>query len=779
MKQLLITICALFTISISVNASKVEKTYHFKSPIVKQVGGYQVFELANTMPTAFVGHPVLPYCQVKLMLPPGEVALEVDIVFSDEVTVSGMFSIYPQQQVQPLSKENSGIFKKDFAVYNQDAFIPENSKDHLVTSFLNGRSIALTSFTPARYNPVTGQLKYYSSARVIVTTAPDSRAEQALENFTASNVEVLNFTDNNEMDAEYSSKRQPLTDSYDYLIITTQAFANSFTSLQNNYLKEGITSAVVTIETINTTMTGIDTPEKIRNYIIQEYQTHGIQYVLLGGDTELVPHRGFYCYVESGDGYTDYDIPSDLYYSALDGSWNTNNDDKWGEPGEDDLLPDVAVARMPFSNSAELSIMLNKSYKYQFEPVPGEFRDVLMAGEHLWSDPETHGSDYLELLKGERSDNGYTTNGIPTEYNFDYLYDEDIYWGMSELLNQINLGRPMINHVGHSNTTYAMMMSNSDIIDDNFTEVNGVTHNFSIVYTHGCYCGAFDADDCIAEKMVSINNFAVAFIGNSRYGWFNEGQTEGPSAHLHREYMDALFNDNQNRIGRAHMESKIATAPWVTAPGQWEPGAIRWCFYDCNVLGDPALAVFTDNSISINTVYPATILTGVSSMNISVTSSDLPVQNLTCVLIKDGAIVGESVTDILGQAVISYDVAVQNLGQAQLTISGFNCTPVSYPVTFIDYTGLPNFASDEVKMNISPNPADDVIKIESNLTPMSNYSIEVTNSVGKTVLTSAGYTAGSDGVIQQIVDVSTLKAGYYLCILRSGEKSFSKAFIVY
>jgi hypothetical protein len=151
--------------------------------------------------------------------------------------------------------------------------------------------------------------------------------------------------------------------------------------------------------------------------------------------------------------------------------------------------------------------------------------------------------------------------------------------------------------------------------------------------------------------------------------------------------MDALYSDSLNRIGRAHMESKIATASWVTAPGQWEPGALRWCFYDCNVLGDPALAVFTDNPIPINTTFPATVLIGSSAMNVSVASAGLPAPGLTCVAMKDGVVIGKSVTNASGQAVIDFQVMVQDPGDAQLIVSGYNCTPVSYNFAFLPVSG--------------------------------------------------------------------------------------------
>lgn len=687
MKKFLIIPALIISLSLSAIAGIVKHTYHFGNPTVSKSGEYQMVNLDNTMLTALPGQPVLPYRQVNLMLPPGESATGIEIIFEDETFLPGTFRLYPQQQVQPISVGNSGNFIKNEAVYNRNATYPTDPKGQLMTAFLNGRSFALSTFTPLRYNPVTGRVSYFATAKVLVHTAADAKAGAALANLSTNNLQAVRLAENAEMELQYPSTRQPLTDNYELLIISTTAFSNSFGNLRAGYLKEGLRSQVVTMESIASSMTGIDNPDKIRNFIIQEYQAHGVQYVLLAGDDELIPHRGFYCYVISGSGYSDQNIPADLYYSALDGNWNTDGDALWGEPGEDDLLPDIAVARMPFSTMAELNSMLNKSYSYQFTPVAGEFRNVLMAGENLWSNPDTWGSDYLELLKGERSDNGYTTNGIPTDYAFDYLYDETTYWTGQDLMDHLNQGRPMLNHSGHANETYVMKLSNSDITNQNFSGLNGIIHNYTVVYTHGCLCGAFDYSDCIAEKMVTINNFAAAFVGNSRYGWFNEGQTEGPSGHLHREFMDALYSDSLNRIGRAHSESKIASASWVTAPGQWEPGALRWCFYGCNVLGDPALAVFTDNPISINVTYPSSLVVGTASMNVNVTSGGLPAEGLSCVALKNGEIIGKSTTDASGNAEIQFDPLVNDAGDAQLIVSGYNCVPATYNFSFTPAAG--------------------------------------------------------------------------------------------
>ncbi|MEZ5081888.1 MAG: C25 family cysteine peptidase [Bacteroidales bacterium] len=169
-----------------------------------------------------------------------------------------------------------------------------------------------------------------------------------------------------------------------------------------------------------------------------------------GSDVEHIPYRGFYCYAQSGSGYEDDDIPADLYYAGLDGTWNDDGDNKWGEPGEDDLLPEIGIGRFSFSNTTELTNMINKSVAYQNNPVLGEFRKALFAGEWLYSSPETWGSDYLELLIGYQNENGYETMGIPDDYDFQKLYEETTSWGANTLITAINSGKQYVHHVGHA-----------------------------------------------------------------------------------------------------------------------------------------------------------------------------------------------------------------------------------------------------------------------------------------------------------------------------------------
>ena len=671
-------------------AGQLTYTYHFSAPTFSVKGNYTTIGFDNTMQSALSGDPSLPYLSIKLLLPPGEVVSGMEIIRENEQLIEGYFTLEPYQPSRPLSETKAAEFSYNPSTYQSSEAYPKEAGRTPGTHFMNGFGFALGAFTPVNFIPAKGQLSYFEQVTIVLHTAPEEKAQQASamlptsENFS---IRARKFADNPEAISQYQLPKTRTTDQYKLLILTTDQFADGFTELTDMYLQRGIRSEITTKETIIANGTGNDVPQKIRNYIIEEYQNHGVEFVLLGGDVELIPYRGFFCHVQSGGGYEDDNIPADLYYSALDGTWDDNGNFQYGEPDEDDLLPEVAVARFPFSSSEELENMIHKSHYYQNFPVTGELTNALLAGENLYNDPETWGSDYLELLIGERSDNGYTTNGIPTDYNFERLYEENQAWTKYDLMNSINSGKQMVHHVGHASPTYVAYMSNSDITNANFSGANGIDHNYTLLQTHGCDCGSFDYSDCILEKMVTIDNFAVAIMGNSRFGWFNEGQTEGPAAHLHREMMDALYNEEIRFLGNAFLESKIQTAPWVEASGQWEEGALRWNFYDLNTLGDPALSVWTNEPIAIDVSYENEIIIGSVSTELTVLSGGDPMQDFVCSVIKDGILCGTAETNANGVATITFDEEITQPGAATLIVVGRNCLPTEYAVEFIPGNG--------------------------------------------------------------------------------------------
>ena len=772
MKKIKFILFVLLCVCATLNAQVIEKTYYFDNYKIAQTGSYETINFNNTLLTGKTGEPALPYHSMSLLLPPGEIAESIEMIGEDEITIPGNFTICPQQYVRPISEQSNDEFVKNELIYSMTSAYPSSQTGELITQYMNGYSIALSTFTPLKYYPASGKASFYKKITIRIHTQKDTKAINVRANLTANN-EVLKrvkgFVQNPDIVNIYPKKISN-NDDYQLLIISPTQFEDELFSLIDLYRRRGLNTKIISTDSIYAASSGQDSPEKIRNFIIQEYQNYNIECVLLGGDVEHIPYRGFYCHVQSSTVYEDDNIPADLYYSALDGTWNNNSNNLWGEIGEDDLLPEISIGRIPASNSSELNYLINKIISYQDTPVLNELDKPLLAGEDLYSSPQTWGGDYLDLLIGYHDDNGYTTTGIPIEDNTEKLYDRDLgYWSGTTLISKINQGKSFIHHAGHSNYDYVMRLNNSDITNSNFSQVNGVIHNYTIINTTGCNCAGFDQSDCIAEKMVNIQNFAVAFIGNSRYGWFNEGQTEGPSTHLQREFVDALYHDKLHRIGTAHLESKIETAPWVTAPGQWEEGALRWCFYCNNVLGDPSMGIWTNEPISIQADYQSSILPGTSSVDVTVTSGGNPVGGLTCVILKDSVLYGVSNTDTLGNATIALDPPITNTGNAELVISGYNCLPTSFSliITSIEDNGNKVLAPYETKLyNNYPNPFNPATTIKYNIQSQSYVNLTILNSLGETIKvlvdeiqTAGTYEFGFDGL--------NLSSGIYFCRIRA------------
>ena len=657
-----------------------EMTYHFDAPTISHLNGYDQIQFDGCMQTALPGEPCLPYHSVSLLLPMGAEAQNINVELRDFVEIEDELELYPYQPSLPYSKPERTEFLKNENTYRSNEVYPAVNHGQVSTCYRNGYGFAFSAFTPVKYVPATGKTYYARTAVVRVGTQSERTDHSAMLWNTPSVVNGIKRMAQNADNLETYLTRGRSIGGYELLVITPSAYVDAFESYVKFYENIGIRTHVTDVESIYSSMSGYDNQEKIRNYIIQEYQNNGILMVNLGGDVDLIPFRGLRCTAYSSSTYTD-DIPADLYYCALDGNWDANGNHIWGEIDEEDLCPEVGIARMSFNNNDQLEHLLHKTLSYQETPVLGEFHKVILGGEHLYDDPNTNGSQYLELLVGLHDDNGYTTLGMPEDYDYTRLYEEQGTWSGSALKQAINQGCQYVHHDGHANSGYVAGwygVNNSD-----FSGANGVDHNYTFFHSSGCDCGAFD-ENCILEKMTTISNFAVCVIGNSRYGWFNEGQTEGPSIHLHRETTDAYMNDRIPFIGMAMAEGKCMTAPWVNAPGQHEEGALRWNFYDLNILGDVAVSPWQDEPFTPEVSYSNEILIGANSTEVTVTDANGQGQKgFRCSIFMEDELIGFGMTDEDGIAEVEFEPAVNVVGDLRLVITGMNAWPQTFNLVVI------------------------------------------------------------------------------------------------
>ena len=674
MKKLAILILAVALTAI-VQAQTVTQVYHYGNPVVSERESYQQIGFDGCLPKGLVGEPTLPWQSVSLILPQGQEATAINVEYSDWVEMEGQFNLYPFQKPRPYSIDEVIPFAKNETLYLSSKAYPEEGFGTVNTQYLNGVAFAFGGFTPMRYVPSTGKVSYARTVTVsIETTASRDDHSSKLWLTPENEASVRRLAQNEEMIDSYRQRSREVG-GYDMLVITADDWISHFGEYLDLYNQKGVRTQIVSLEEIYATTTGRDEQEQIRNYIIQEYESNGISMVILGGDVAIVPFRYLWCFAQ--EGYEDQ-IPSDMYYACLDGTLNDDNDDLWGEVGEDDLLPELGIGRLPFNNENQFNIIMEKTFSYLLNPVLGEFTSPILGAEDLGDG--YFGSNDLERIIGVNSDFDYTTHGYPTDYNFKKYYaSPGVVFSGTGFKNLIGTGGQYVHHVGHANTGTVACWEITSMGSNFFANNNGVDHNYMLFHSHGCICGDF-SHGCILEKMVTIPTGFVVTSGNSRYGWY-QPWGDGMAAHIHREFVDAYCHDHIPSIGMALREAKIETAPWVTMWG--EEGCLRWNIYCLNILGDGALTPWFEEPFIPNVVYEQGLNNGATSTQVHVSHFDAPLDNF-CVSLFDGeTLLARAITDANGDAVLNFSPALNTNNEMQLIVTGQSAWPQTLEVAHI------------------------------------------------------------------------------------------------
>jgi hypothetical protein len=600
---LIFTILPIISIAQEIDQiDPIESTYHFSEPTISQVTIegiiYDRIFMNNVPNDGNPGEPSLPTLSVKLLLPMGTTVSSIQTVTGNLKLVGYGYNIefigQPIKLSSPLKISNT---VKSYPSQSPNSCIISD----IETYYFRGYLILVFNLHPIKYDINSGELVYYESINVKVNLIKD-KVNQLFRGELVDEIEVAKKVDNPSVVSTYRNVKNVATTSnkYDLLIITTNEFKDHFIPLKNVHDSEGISTEIVAIEDIFVFPNYL-TPENIRNYIKQEYSEKGIEYVLIGGDHDVIPSK--LLWVEAWSGGEQTIMPSDIYYACLDGTYNYDNDDLWGEPkdGENgknvDLIAEVYVGRAPVGSIEEVDNFVNKTILQ----INSNYNSgtALFVGEYLWSNPDTWGCDYMDELIDQCKNHMYTTNGIPSDiYTIEKLYDRDHpehNWPVTDLINMINKGVKMINHLGHSYYGYNMKMTNEDMLsltnDEPF-----------FIYSQGCMAGGFDDPDgydCIGEYFtVKTDKAAFAVIMCARYGWGVVGSTDGANQRFHRQFVDAIFGENITQIGKANQDSKEDNINKISK------SCMRWCYYEINLLGDPTLELYekTNNQPTISQI---------------------------------------------------------------------------------------------------------------------------------------------------------------------------------
>ncbi len=419
------------------------------------------------------------------------------------------------------------------------------------------------------------------------------------------------------------------------LIITSENLRPEFERLAHYRTSHGFRAVVRTVEWIESEYGDTpypDRPSRIRAFIADASARWGTVWVLLGGDTDVIPAR----YAVSRYFVAESElIPADLYYAALDGDWNADGDGligeapgPSGEPGDAvDLIPDVLLGRAPVSTRDEARSFVERQIAYEEGAGSGEDypASVLFLAEVLFEsqDGAEIAEDTRRLLTPSMA-----TRRIYENYT---AYPGSEPQTVASSLAALEQGFGLVEHVGHGfRNTLSVgpgSISNAD--------VDALTNwpRLPVFLALNCTSAAIDFNS-IGERLVkNPRGGAIAYVGSSRYAF------PGTARNYQTAFFHAAFQDTLRTVGEAVLRTRSLLAPLAV-----EEGAHRWTQFALTLIGDPLTPIFTRAPEPLVLAHAPAIAPGAEAVDVAVSAGGSPVPGAPVALLgADGSLAtGES-----------------------------------------------------------------------------------------------------------------------------------------
>ncbi len=298
------------------------------------------------------GAPNLPAMSRFIAIPEGANAELAIISFRKEIFEN--VDIEPSPVIPWDTEEGPLKYKKDYEIYSEDAFYPDNPFQLSERTELRGVDAVILGITPFQYNPVTKQLIVYRDLKVMISfkggngNFGDDRLRSRWWDPILRDA-FLNESSIPAIDYNKLSSGKDET-GCEYLIITPngaefQQWADSLKVFRTN---QGILTKVVTLDEI-----GGNNVNTIENYLNDAYNTWDIPPAacLIMADFGTNPENRIIAPIWDN-------------YCASDNIWGDVNNNN---------LPDIVMARMTAQNAEQLETMVTKVIDYERNPPSSEY----------------------------------------------------------------------------------------------------------------------------------------------------------------------------------------------------------------------------------------------------------------------------------------------------------------------------------------------------------------------------------------------------------------------
>ena len=575
-----------------------------------------LLDMETFVSRGFDGEPILPNKTYEIALP-AEADIDtvtLTVLSSQSCTLDGTFGI----DYGPYAATGTGDeyihFGKNTEIYSSNALFPHTCISLQRTFQSYDRKVAIVSYTPFLYNPVSGELVLHTSVEIRLSwkKAPLSNSQK------------------------YLTSEEPRNG---YAIVTTEAIVENSTNLGTfieNLHTRGYQVSVATEKDYGYEE-GQARAENIRSWLQENVSDMRLMYLLLIGNPDPqdisdpsdtfgdVPMMMCWpCFNES----LYRECPTDYFYADLTGDWDSNGNGYFGEYNWEyngnyygdkyDLGPELYVGRIPVYDAdyASLDGILEKYIQYD-----GTNRSAMVPVAISNYENEDNNAN-LPRVDGRNLPQRVIENILaPNGYDSCVMYEregidpvEDTAFGYDAPLTRENVLEQWDNDYGivlwwgHGMyfATYRKIWTydDGDCIPENysspyemswmpfFTTSDNVRDSDTFVVCISCLNGTPEEPGNLGYAL--LKQGAVCTLSASRVSWYavQTWDTWGTcdNVGVGYAYVDRLVNNSES-AGMALYEAKNSCIEC------WQDKGLMNLF-DFNLYGDPSLYLKSSASVA-------------------------------------------------------------------------------------------------------------------------------------------------------------------------------------
>jgi len=594
------------------------------------------------------GAPDLPNICRSIIIPDDkEMGVKVTSVKYEELKD---ILIAPSKGILPRTINPKDIPYEFGEDYKKDTWYPRDLvilRDPYIVRDYRGQVVEINPF---QYNPVRRTLRIIKDITVEVFPAGSGKINVLKRNEPLTKIDsaFLPVYKNHFLNYEKETLYTPVEEQGNMLVICYDNFYDTMVPFVKWKNMKGIPTEIVNLSTIGSTSSDIDA------YIENYYNTNGLTFVLLVGDSDQMP--------SSTAGY----YTSDVSYAYILGS---------------DSYPELFIGRFSAQNTADLETQVNRTIDYEKNPQAGA--DWYHTGIGIGS-PEGTGDDGeydWEHIRNIRTDLlNYTYTNVSELYGQSQGGDDAPGDPSPALISsEINNGSSIINYCGHgswSSWGWNQPQSHTALT---ISDVNSLVNDNMLPYVIcvACSNGVFDDyDECFCEAWMRATNDntgepagAIVCTGSTK------SMSWSPPMSAQDEMNDILVESYSNNIkhtvGGIHFNGCMLMNDEYGSSGYTET--------DCwHIFGDPSIEIRTDSPTSLSVQHDSTLTDGATEFEINA-----GIEDALCAISHNGLLLGYNYSESNGDAYIQFDNPVEDIDNVDLVVTAYNKMPyvINLPVT--------------------------------------------------------------------------------------------------